>query len=466
MNVMNYDRKALKERAKASLRGTQPRPWKVTLVYLLIASVLPAAVSMIFQIVGSGGMLSKMIELGSRLDAGYYMDESEVLAASANILFPAMATGILSFFVSILMSLVQVVMGYGYRDYALKLYRGEQTAVKNVFSGFSLAGRAICTAIMVGIFTFLWTMLAAVLGVCAIMILTMAFAAAGSGTGILTLLVILLYLGIVACAIFVSYRYSLAPYFILTTDMGTMDAIRESKAAMRGNIGRRFVLDLSFIGWGLLVAVIVFVVMYGGLFITILTVGYNMVMSGAIPEYMDAAMSASVLTQFMGGLYVSAGVGFLASLPLSLWLTAYRGSAGAGFFLVVTGQDDASATHRPAPEYIPPQPSDIWNNVPTPPTFTPSAPQPPVPPAPPAPPQPPVISAPPEGPVGPGPDDPIPAAPAPEAPAPETPEAPVEEAPVTEAPAETAVPAEEAPVTETPAETAAPAADAPPKEED
>lgn len=461
MNVMNYDRKALKERAKASLRGTQPRPWKVTLVYLLIASVLPAAVSMIFQIVGSGGMLSKMIELGSRLEAGYYMDESEVLAASANILFPAMATGILSFFVSILMSLVQVVMGYGYRDYALKLYRGEQTAVKDVFSGFSLAGRAICTAIMVGIFTFLWTMLAAVLAVCAMLILTVALAAAGGSDGLTTLLMLLVYVGVVVCAVFISYRYSLAPYFILTTDMGTMDAIRESKAAMRGNIGRRFVLDLSFIGWGLLVAAIVFIVMYGGLFITILTVGYNMVMSGAMPEYMDAAMSASVLTQFMGGLYVSAGVGFLASLPLSLWLTAYRGSAGAGFFLVVTGQDDASATHRPAPEYIPPQPSDIWNNVPTPPTFTPSAPQPPVPPAPPAPPQPPVIPAPPEGPAGPGPDDPIPAAPAPEAPAPETPEAPV-----TEAPAETATPAEEAPVTETPAETAAPAADAPPKEED
>lgn len=452
MNVMNYDRKALKERAKASLRGTQPRPWKVTLVYLLIASVLPAAVSMIFQIVGSGGMLSKMIELGSQLDAGYYMDESEVLAASANILFPAMATGILSFFVSILMSLVQVVMGYGYRDYALKLYRGEQTAVKNVFSGFSLAGRAICTAIMVGIFTFLWTMLAAVLGVCAIMILTMAFAAAGSGTGLLTFLVILLYLGIVVFAVFISYRYSLAPYFILTTDMGTMDAIRESKAAMRGNIGRRFVLDLSFIGWGLLVAAIVFVVMYGGLFITILTVGYNMVMSGAIPEYMDAAMSASVLTQFMGGLYVSAGVGFLASLPLNLWLTAYRGSAEAGFFLVVTEQDDGSAVSHSAPEYIPPQPSDIWNNVPTPPTFTSSDSQPPVPPAPPAPPQPPVIPAPPEGPVGPGPDDPIPAAPAPEETAPEQVVKPEEtDTPVLETPAQ--------PEEEERAE------DAPPKEE-
>lgn len=463
MNVMNYDRKALKERAKASLRGTQPRPWKVTLVYLLIASVLPAAVSMIFQIVGSGGMLSKMVELGSRLDAGYYMDESEALAAFANILFPAMATGILSFFVSILMSLVQVVMGYGYRDYALKLYRGEQTAVKDVFSGFSLAGRAICTAIMVGIFTFLWTMLAAVLAVCAMLILTVAFAAAGGSDGLTTLLMLLVYVGVVVCAVFISYRYSLAPYFILTTDMGTMDAIRESKNAMRGNIGRRFVLDLSFLGWALLVVAIVFVVMYGGLFITILTVGYNMVMSGAIPEYMDAAMSASVLTQFMGGLYVSAGVGFLASLPLSLWLTAYTGSAEAGFFLVVTGQDDAP---HAAPEYIPPQPSDIWNNVPTPPTFTPSAPQPPVPPAPPAPPQPPVIPAPPEGPAGPGPDDPIPATPAPETPAPETSEAPAEqEGSEAETPAETAVPAEETPVTEAPAEAAAPVADAPSKEE-
>ena len=373
MNAMNYDRKTLKERAKASMRGIQPRPWKPTLVYLLIASILPMVVSMITQMVSSGGLLGNMMELSARLDAGYYMDEAELTALVVKMMSPVMATGVLSFFVSILMSLVQTVMGYGYKGYSLKLYRGEQTAVKDVFSGFYMAGRAICTSIMVGIFTTLWMLLAAVLAVCAILILTVALAAAG-GSGGLTLLFILVYLGIIAFAVFISYRYSLAPYFILTTDMGTMDAIRESKNAMRGNIGRRFMLDLSFLGWALLESLIICVVVYGGIFITLFAVGFNMAMSGAMPEYMDAAMTASVMTQFMGGFYVSVVVGVLAALPLSLWLTPYQGAAEAGFFLIVTGQDDAPAAPQSAPEYIPPQPSGIWDNVPTPPPFTPSAP--------------------------------------------------------------------------------------------
>lgn len=373
MNMMNYDRTTLKERARASMRGIQPRPWKPTLVYLLIASILPMVVSMITQMVSSGGLLGNMMELSARLDAGYYMDEAELTALVVKMMSPVMATGVLSFFVSILMSLVQTVMGYGYKGYSLKLYRGEKTAVKDVFSGFYMAGRAICTSIMVGIFTTLWMLLAAVLAVCAILILTVALAAAG-GSGGLTLLFILVYLGIIAFAVFISYRYSLAPYFILTTDMGTMDAIRESKNAMRGSIGRRFMLDLSFLGWGLLEVLIICVVMYGGIFITLFAVGFNMSMSGVAPEYIDAAMTASLMTQFMGGFYISLVVGILAALPLSLWLTPYQSTAEAGFFLIVTGQDDAPAAPQSAPEYIPPQPSGIWDNVPTPPSFTPPAP--------------------------------------------------------------------------------------------
>lgn len=427
MNVMNYDRKTLKERAKASLRGIQPRPWKPTLVYLLIASILPMVVSLITQMVSNGGLFGNLMELSARLDAGYYMDEAELTAMAAKMLSPVMATGVVSFFVSILLSLVQVVMGYGYKGYALKLYRGEETAAKDVFSGFYMAGRAICTSIMVGIFITLWTLLAAVLGVCAMLILTTAFAAAGSGTGFLTGLIILLYLGIVVFAVWINYRYSLAPYFILTTDMGTMDAIRESKSAMRGNIGRRFVLDLSFLGWALLESLIICVVVYGGIFITLFAVGFNMAMSGAMPEYMDAAMTASVMTQFMGGFYVSVVVGVLAALPLSLWLTPYQGAAEAGFFLIVTGQDDAPAAPQSAPEYIPPQPSGIWDNVPTPPPFTPSAP------------------VAPEAPAAPVTAEET-SAPAPEAPAPEQPAEP--EVEPEEAPVEPEIQPEETPASE------------------
>ena len=50
------------------------------------------------------------------------------------------------------------------------------------------------------------------------------------------------------------YRYSMAPYIMADNpDISISDAINESKKLMNGNKWRYFVLDLSFLGWELLV---------------------------------------------------------------------------------------------------------------------------------------------------------------------------------------------------------------------
>lgn len=465
MNAMNYDRKMLKNRAKASLRGIRPRPWKPTLVYLLIASFVPMAVSLVTQLVGSGGMFAQLQEITELVDTGAYlhMSEGELISRYVRVMAPVMTTGLVSLFVSILTSLIQVVMEYGYVGYSLKLWRGEQTAVKDVFSGFGLAGRAICTSIVSGIFVSLWSLLAVALLICAIMISAVAAVALDS-TALLVILTILFYAAFFAAIFCITYRYSLAPYFIVTTDMDTMDAIRASKNAMRGNIGRRFMLDLSFIGWELLMGLIILLVIYAGIFISIFAAGFSLAMSGAVGDYLDPAAELMLLSQFMGGVVISMIVGVLATLPLSLWLTPYKGAAKAGFFMAVTGQDDIPAAPRPAPEYIPPQPSGIWDNVPQPPSFTSPGAQPPVPPAPPkppTPPQPPVVEIPEWMPPGPGPNDPIPAAPAEPVAVVEEPEATAAEPEKSEAPVaaveEPETPAAE-PAPETPTAEEAPAA--------
>lgn len=449
MNMTNYDRRTLKERAKASLRGVQPRTWKVTLVYLLIASLLPAVLSMWNQLSGMGAYFDRLAYLAQSgaLENLQVADEMELLSLywrSGSSSFTV--AGGLSLFVSILVSLIQTVMGYGYKSYALKLYRGEQTAVRDVFSGFGIAGRIICTAIMIYIFTFLWSVLAALLFLCAVMILVAVVLTLASEVAsvVLLLLLIPLYIGFLVAMLWITYRYSLAPYFIMTTDMGTMDAIRESKNAMRGNIGRRFVLDLSYFGWDLLAVLIMMVVVCAGVCVAVFAVSMELSLSGAIPEYMGGAVLASVLTKIVGGACVAVVIAALVALPLTLWLAAYRGSAEAGFFLIATGQDAPPVCGGGPVSYTPPQPSGIWDNVPQPPAFTTPAPPtvpPVIPPAPPAPPAPPIPPVPTGGPAGPGPDDPIPAAPA-------APEVPAEAAP--EAPAAPEVPAETAP--ETPAE--------------
>lgn len=396
MNMMNYDRKTLKERAKASLRGVQPRPWKVTLLYWLLVALIPGAINLVLQFLGNSGFFAYLQAM--RTDpVGWSMqiqamDADELLGYYKNIYMPLIGAGLLSTFVSILVRVFQLVMSYGYADYTLKLYRGEPTETRNIFSGFPLAGRAILTGIATFIFEFLWTLLAMVLGICATMVVGMTMAAFGDSSLVVVLGVLLLiavWVAVILFSVFISYRYSLAPYFILTTDMGVMNAIQESKNAMRGNLGRRFMLDVSFFGWALVNGLIIMGVMAVGYFILIFVLGFAMAfqMAGPMqsldPSYFESqAYASQAMGQLMGPMF--AGIGILsvvsriAALPLRLWLTAYRGSAYAGFFLAATGQDDAP-TSASASDYIPPQPRDIWNNVPTPPSFTPVAPEVPTP---------------------------------------------------------------------------------------
>lgn len=437
MNMMNYDRKALKERARASLRGVQPRPWKVTLVHLLLTVGLPLAVSGVLVAVFGGDLVAALIEIGMWEGDPRYLSQWQMAYVFRNVVGPMLVLALVGGLLSILLSLLQAVMRYGYARYALKLYRGEQTAVKDAFAGFSKVGRVLGAAILTGLFTFLWTLAVVALGVCAMLIaMVLSYALFPLGAVLQVLAMMAVYVGTLVCVVIVRYRYSLTPYFIMTTDMGPMDAIRESKNAMRGNLDRRFMLDLSFLGWWALDFLIMYIVMYVGMIVTFFALAFGLAISEGTLNYNDAAAISSLMTQFCGGFLLSFLLGVLASIPLALWLAPYWSAAEAGFFLAVTGQDDTPKT----PTGFPPRPTTgtVWDNVPTAPGFT--AP-PTVPPAPPAPPIPPVPTG---GPVGPGPNDPIPAAP--EAPA--EPEPPVAEPPAEtppETPAEPEMPVEVAP---------------------
>lgn len=430
---MFYDRKALKNRARESLRGVRPRPWKVTLFYWLLVALIPGVITLIIQFASNSGIFAYLQQMytdpmgwSMQIEA---MDADELLGYYRSFFVPAIGAGLLSTFITVLVGLFKLVMSYGYANYALKLYRGEPSETGDIFAGFPVAGRAIGTGIVTFIFELLWTMLAVVLGICATLILSVVMAAIGESAAVIVvgvLLLIAVWIAVSLFSAFISYRYSLAPYFILTTDMGVMEAIRESKNAMRGNLGRRFVLELSFIGWELVNGLIAMGVLCVGYFVLIFALSFAMVFQTMdTVQYIDPSYyeSQEFLGQVMNGAMIGMGiltvVAEAATLPIGLWLIAYKGSAYAGFFLTVTGQDEEPQTAQPVTDYIPPQPRDIWDQVPPPPSFT-------------------VPTA--------------PAAPAEPAPAPE----PVAEAPVVETPVEP-----EPPVAETPAEQENPIVEAP-----
>lgn len=394
MNAMNYDRVTLKSRARASLREANTRPWKVMLVFALLAGFLPGIVVNLLPDANRSAAYAMLYDMIA--DRDYMMDMiqrwgyNEVRDYYRALCTPALGVAVFSYLVSLLLSFFKMVMNFGHAHYALKLYRHEDTRVNDVFHGFSMAGQAIGTGIMTGLFTLLWMLPVLVVESCAL-ILVGAWLSFSMLSEAAVELLMLVLIGILAVALivyvmFISYRYSLAPYFILNNNMGIMDAIRESKNAMesktavRSNLGRRFMLDLSFLGWELLVTAIILVVAFLGIFITYALVRLSISLVGWYH------MDWNVLTVGTAiGVVLSVVLGVLAALPLELWLAAYHASAEAGFFLAVTGQD-REKSRQPGYPYAVPQPprspvsQSVWDNVPTPPPFTPPAP-PPTPPA-------------------------------------------------------------------------------------
>lgn len=384
---MLYDRNTLKLCAKESLRGIQPRPWKVTLLFVLLAALIPNTVLWLLPDVNRDATLAMLYDIFTdpyrfqAMTAG--MEGYEILGYYRAMCTPAIGIFTVTLVLTVLFYVFQMIMSYGGVYYGLKLYRREQTAFSDLFFGFSMAGKVIATALLTVIFASLWMLLALVLASCAVSMLWVTMIAFEGSELVTTLCVLILFaMAVVFCgfALFIGYRYSLAPYFVMTTDMGAMEAIRASKETMRGNFGRRLALALSFLGWELLNLLIALVVICIGTLVSLSATGISMALSGIPVEYLE---SATVMEPVVVGFMISVVLGSLAMVPLNLWLIPYESSAQAGFFLTVTTQEETPAPQKPVYTYTPPQPPQsggIWDSVPKPPAFT--APEPPAAPAP------------------------------------------------------------------------------------
>ncbi len=106
---------------------------------------------------------------------------------------------------------------YGMANLALRGADHRQLSVGDAFIGFNQFGRAFGCLFMMGLFTFLWTLLLVIPGIVK------------------------------------AFSYMLAPYLVIENpQMTVMEAIDESRRLMDGNKWRAFGLGLSFIGWWLL----------------------------------------------------------------------------------------------------------------------------------------------------------------------------------------------------------------------
>lgn len=135
-----------------------------------------------------------------------------ILLATVGTLIPYVGTT--------LAELVVYPMAFSILMVYIAVADGGDFKVADMFNGFYDWWGAIKTYFFVGIFTFLWSLLLIVPG------------------------------------IIKSYSYRLALYIKAENkDMPALEAIRRSKEIMEGHKLEWFVLDLSFLGWALLIAV-------------------------------------------------------------------------------------------------------------------------------------------------------------------------------------------------------------------
>ena len=133
----------------------------------------------------------------------------------------------LNLFVSILTWMMGMVLGAGFVLYCMAVRRGERAEYITLFDGFSTVGRILGLNIVMSFFIVLWSMLFVIPGIIA------------------------------------AYRYRFALYNLLENpDMGILEALDRSKEQTYGYKGQLFLLDLSYLGWGVLAALPALVINY------------------------------------------------------------------------------------------------------------------------------------------------------------------------------------------------------------
>ena len=344
---MNYDRAALKYEVKEDMRLIRPRPLLATLIFLLVSAALTGLIQWLQSWMTAGGIQELMDLMGLVEMAEYGLISDEELVQAVVELFGSVGSvaGISMLF-ALLSSLITWTLSFGYQGYCLDMVRRKDPSYGRLACALPQLGWVLLTGFLVTVFTFLWTLLMTLGAVVVIFLATLLF-----GNSFLTsLIAFAALLALAAGVIAISLRYSMANYILLDERVDALEAISRSKAMMRGRKWHLFVLELSFIGWYLLVYLIVVVVVWIGM--TVLGGIWFSGLGMAIPTGAFAGMIVVVLAAF------------LCAVPLLIWLQPYFTGAHAKFYDWSRQADQNSGVwegryddHVPVrPQYESPQP--------------------------------------------------------------------------------------------------------------
>lgn len=195
--------------------------------------------------------------------------------------------------VLILWGIVVFIIGgaakFGYAIFNLNLVDGKEARFSDLFSQFGRIGSGIIMNLLLGVFTFLWSLLFVIPG------------------------------------IIKSYSYAMTPFILAEhPEISENAAITRSRELMDGNKWRLFCLFFSFIGWELLICspLLVSLVLLSVKFAT----GVNIALTGAL---------------------IFCGISFILFFVGQLFLCPYQNAALAAFYR------DISAEYERANDVLP-----------------------------------------------------------------------------------------------------------------
>lgn len=328
--MMEYQRAQLKLAAKRAMKGQRPHPMLITLLFMVLVGIGSRLVSWIL------GAASGFSKLGTLYLEGIYQYEDPAWAIQrallsfgpARLVMAVLVGGVLAGLITFLWS---GLMGVGYHNFCLGMVRGQQPQTGALFSAFPRFGPVLLTKFLVGVFECLWVLLFA--GAEIILILLAAAVLLFSEMEVLMVLIVIVsYIAMFVGIIWATLRYAMVDFLIADQDLTGMDAIRESKRLMRGNIGRLFVLQLSFIGWYLLEYAILLAALITGSII------FGSALAFGTFGGSDTVVAGSLLAFF--GIFIAA---VIAIGVFNLWLVPYVTGTQALFY------DWLRGVNNPAP---------------------------------------------------------------------------------------------------------------------
>ncbi len=253
---MSIDRKKLKYAAKDAMHDTRPAPYWVSLL-LMVITVLLQVLTM---------------SLNGSLSAYRTMLAEFMVHGTATYVEPAAVGGVFGWLLTVALEIMGSVLSVGFVIYALRVWRRQGATAGNLFDGFGVFFRAIWIQLLYSLLIALWGM---------VYVLPASLLASMTGQAWW----LAAALPLLAPMIMAVYSYRLAVYVMLDEpELSCWQCMARSKELMRGHKWELFVLELSFVGWALLAALIPI----GGL---LLMVWVSVYMEVTMAGYYDRRMT-------------------------------------------------------------------------------------------------------------------------------------------------------------------------------